>query len=105
MSASPLSRASPPIKFEYLNWVASDPLPRDRTQSRRLHEPEHRVSTTDPMTGSDIQDIADHPSVVDGNLTIFFETETTRKAFLDLPLDHPNRYLPFPAADDDDRGG
>ena len=38
-----------------------------------------------------------------GNLV--FETEATRKAYLDMPIDHPNEHLPYPAADDDDRGG
>ncbi len=105
MSTSLPFGRTPPIKFEYLNWVASDPFPRDRTQSHRLHEPEHRVSTTDPMTGNDIQDVASHPSLVDGNLTIYFDTETTREAYLALPLDHPSLRVPFEAADDDDRGG
>ncbi len=105
MSTSSPSRPTPPVKYEYLNWVASDPLPRDRTQSHRLHEPEHRVSTTDPMTGNDVPDAASHPCVVDGDLTVYFDTETTREAYLAVPLDHPNLRLPFEAADGDDRGG
>jgi hypothetical protein len=56
------------------------------------------------MTGADIDDVTSHPSLADGNLTIYFESEATRKAYLGLPIDHPNRCLPFPAADDD-RGG
>ena len=105
MATTSFSRIAPAIKFEYLNWVAADPLPRDQTQSHRLHEPDHRVSTIDPMTGADIQDVTGHPSLVDGNLTIYFETEATRKAYVELPLNHPSLRLPFPAADDDDRGG
>ncbi len=93
------------IKFEYLNWVASDPLPRDKTQSRRLHEPDFRISTTDPMTGHDIDNATSHPSLVDGDLTIYFDTEATRKAFINMPLNHPNHCLPFAATDEDDRGG
>ncbi len=96
---------APALKFESLNWVASNPLPRDQTQSHRLHEPEHRIDTIDPMTGNDIEDVTNHPFLEDGNLTIYFETEQTRKAYLDLPIDHPNRCLPFPATDEDDRGG
>jgi len=95
-----------PFEFASTNWVAaSPPLARDQTQSQRLHEPEYRVDTIDPMTGKDIEDITNHPSLEDGNLTIYFETEQTRKAYLDLPLDHPNRCLPFPATNEDDRGG
>ena len=99
------SQTTPAIKFESLNWLATDPLPRDQTQSHRLHEPEHRINTIDPMTGDDIEDVTSHPSLVDGNLTIYFETEATRKAYQDMPINHPNLRLPYPATDDDDRGG
>jgi hypothetical protein len=105
MLTSTLSRAAPAVKFEFLNWVATDAMPRDQAQSHRIHEPEFRISTIDPMTGDDIEDVRGHPSLVDGNLTIYFETEATRKAYLALPIDHPNLRLPYPAADDDDRGG
>jgi hypothetical protein len=75
MSTLSLSQATPAIKFEFLNWLAADPLPRDQTQSQRLHEPEHLIITTiDP-------------------------------AYRDTPINHPNLRLPYPATDDDDRGG
>jgi hypothetical protein len=105
MPTSTLSHAPPSIRFEFLNWVATDPLPRDQSQSHRLHEPDHLINTIDPMTGNDIEDVTHHPSVEDGNLTIYFETEATRKAYLNMPVNHPNRHLPYPAAADDDRGG
>ncbi|MCU7797175.1 MAG: hypothetical protein KZQ73_05700 [Candidatus Thiodiazotropha sp. (ex Semelilucina semeliformis)] len=105
MSTSTLPHSTPTIKFEFLNWIASDPLPRDQTQSNRLHEPEHLINTIDPMTGDDIEDVTSHPSLEDGNLTIYFETEATRKAYNAMPVNHPNRCLPFPASDEDDRGG
>ena len=105
MSINLPHNTGPTIKFEYVNWVASDPLPRDKTQSDRLHEPNFRISTTDPMTGHDIEDVTGHPSLVDGDLTVYFDTEETRKAFLNMPLNHPKHCLPFPATDEDDRGG
>lgn len=105
MSTLTPSHATPVIQFEYLNWVAVDPLPRDQTQSTRLHEPDHLINSIDPMTGQDIGDITGHPSLVDGNLTIYFETEATRKAYQEMPLNHPNRRLSTPAGVDDDRGG
>jgi hypothetical protein len=74
MSRSSASHATPAIKFEYLNWLATDPLPRDQTQSHRLHAPEHVITTIDP-------------------------------AYQDTPLNHPNLRLPYPATDEDDRGG
>jgi hypothetical protein len=99
------SLATPVIRFEFLNWLSIDPLTRDQSQSRRIHEPEHLINTIDPMTGRDIDIVTSHPSLEDGNLTIYFETEGTRKAYLDMPLDHPNLHLPYPAAENDDRGG
>ena len=105
MLTSTFSRTATALKFESLNWVAADPMPRDQAQSHRVHEPDHRINTIDPMTGNDIKDVTSHPCLEDGNLTVYFETEATRKAYIDLPTDHPNRCLPFPAADDDDRGG
>jgi hypothetical protein len=80
-------------------------MPRDQAQSQRLHEPEFRINTIDPMTGDDIENVTSHPSLEDGNLTVYFETEATRKAYIELPIDHPNVRLPFPATDEDDRGG
>ena len=105
MSTLSPTHTTPAIKFEYLNWVAVDPLPRDQTQSHRLHEPEYRINTIDPMTGDDIENVTSHPSLADGSLTIYFETDATRMAYINMPLDHPNLHLPYPATVDDDRGG
>lgn len=105
MSTSSPSLAAPGIRFEFLNWVSNEPLPRDQSQSLRLHEPDHLVNSIDPMTGNDIGDITNRPSLVDGNLTIYFETEETRKAYECMPLDHPNLRLPYQSSVDDDRGG
>ena len=51
MSTPTRLQTAPGLKFESLNWVAADPMPRDQEQSHRLHEPEHRITTIDPMTG------------------------------------------------------
>jgi hypothetical protein len=96
---------SPPIRFEELNWVATSALPRDREQSKRLHEPDHLIGTIDPMTGRDIIDVHSHPSLVDGNLTIYFESEETRAAFRQMPLNHPYEHALGNPAADMDRGG
>ena len=103
MSTLSPNHATPVIKFEYLKWIAADPLPRD--QSQRLHDPEYRINTIDPMTGDDIDNVKSHPSLADGNLTMYFETDATRMAYINMPLDHPNLHLPYPATADDDRGG
>jgi hypothetical protein len=105
MSELTSAQSSPVIRSESLNWIDSDPLPRDKTQSHRLHEPDHLINTIDPMTGNDIDDVTSHPYLIDGNLTIYFETDASRKAYQDMPLDHPNLRLPYQATSDDDRGG
>jgi hypothetical protein len=75
--------------FNSLAYVATDPMLRDRSQSRRLHEPESMISTIDPITGRDIDDPEASPYIVDGNLVMYFESEQTRQAYLDTPMDHP----------------
>ncbi len=75
--------------FDALNYVATGCLPRDMTQSQRLHEPAQLLGTIDPITGRDITDLAGKPYLVDGNVVMYFETEATRRAYLDTPIDHP----------------
>jgi hypothetical protein len=79
--------------MDSLAYVATDPLPRDQTQSSRLHEPEYMITTIDPITGQDIDDLEGHPYFVDGNIVMYFESEETRQAYLDMPVDHP---VPLP---------
>ena len=38
------------------------------------------------MTGRDIDDLSGHPYIVDGNMTMYFESDTTRQAFIDMPV-------------------
>ena len=49
------------------------------------------VHTIDPITGKDLGDRRDLPHVVeqtsDGELTIYFESEETRQAYLDIPTE------------------
>jgi len=79
--------------FNSLAFVATDPMLRDQGQSDRLHEPGLMISSIDPITGRDIGDVAAHPYIVDGNLVIYFESEETRQAYIDTPIDHP---VPLP---------
>jgi len=93
------------LGFNALGWVGTDPLPRDREQSHRLHEPEHLMNTIDPITGEDIDDPMSHPHIEDGNLTIYFESELTQKVYQHTPFNHPVEKLPAAPSADDDRGG
>ena len=81
-----------------------DVTDRDKTQSRRLHEPTSITSHTDPITGNDVLDDT-HPFVVDGIMKVYFESEQTRKDYLSTPFNHPVRKLNTAASVDDDRGG
>ena len=95
----------PKIKYGEAGWVAGDSLLRDIEQSHRLHEPTSMINNIDPITGHDVMDVTGHPSVVDGIMTIYFESEATKQAYLDTPFNHPSSRLPGAPTDEDDRGG
>jgi hypothetical protein len=90
--------------FNALNYVGTDSLPNDQTQSHRLHEPSHMISNIDPITGRDIGDLAGHPFIVDGNMTMYFETEATRQEYIDMPTDHPFHLVDNPTDEGYDEG-
>jgi hypothetical protein len=91
-------------RFGFANFVGADALARDQSQSTRLHEPGAMLSCIDPITGRDIVDLAGHPYLVDGNLTIYFESEQTRREYLDMPTDHPFRLVDNPTGEGYDEG-
>jgi hypothetical protein len=91
--------------LQHFDWRATENLQRDQEQSHLLHEPRFRIMTTDPITGHDVKNYMDHCSLMDGNLSIYFETEESCKEYQNMELNHPNLCLPFPATNDDDRGG
>jgi len=53
------------------------------------------ISTTDPITLHDITEPEGHPYVVEGEgvyaLKIYFESEDTRKQYLDIDVEHPGK--------------
>ena len=96
MSHSPRNQGRDKQNLDSQNWQAEDNLARDRAQSNHLHEPNFIVSRVDPISGVTIEDVAGHPSIQNGNVTIYFENETTRQVYQDLPLDHPLRLADNP---------
>lgn len=60
-----------------------DFLPLEQQPRPPLHGPQNLIITIDPITGNDIGDLQGKPSLVDGNLTMYFESEQTRQAYLD----------------------
>jgi hypothetical protein len=91
--------------LQHFDWHATEALQRDKEQSHLLHEPNFRIMTTDPITGHDVEDYMSHCSLLDGNLTIYFDTEANCKEYKEMPYNHPNEHLPYAATDEDDRGG
>ena len=57
----------------------------------------HMISTTDPITGRDIEDTDGRPYVVEGehysDITIYFESEETRREYLGIPVERAGRDL------------
>jgi len=55
------------------------------------------ISTTDPINGFNITSLKDRPHLVEGDdankLTIYFETKASLQAYLDIPVEHPERDL------------
>jgi len=53
----------------------------------------HRVETTDPITRRDVGDLEGKPFVVhsgtDEDLTVYFESEETKRQYLAIPVEHP----------------
>ncbi|VAW72736.1 hypothetical protein MNBD_GAMMA15-1889 [hydrothermal vent metagenome] len=54
------------------------------------------VTTIDPVTGRRLQDLEQHPFIVEGGgvaqTKIYFESEATKRAYLDAQPDDPSRY-------------
>jgi len=97
---------TPPLtNLKHFSRRVAETLPYDQQQSHRLHEPHHRIMTTDPISGEEVHNYMDHPSTLNGNLTVYFETTQNCEEYLSMPFNHPNRTLPYPANDEDDRGG
>jgi hypothetical protein len=51
------------------------------------------ITTTDPMTGEDIVHPETKPFVIEGSghlaVKIYFESEESRRAYLDIEIEHP----------------
>jgi YHS domain-containing protein len=98
------SQASIVHNSNVANYIATEPLARDKTQSDRLHEPAQILSSTDPITGLEIDDLTGHPYLVDGNVTMYFENEASRQEFMDMPIDHPFHLVDNPTDEGYDEG-
>ncbi|MFV1993693.1 MAG: hypothetical protein ACC635_07300, partial [Acidiferrobacterales bacterium] len=62
------------------------------------------MSHTDPITGNDVMGFM-HPFAVDGIVTVYFESEQTRKTYMSTPFNHPVTNLKAEPSTEYDRGG
>lgn len=57
-----------------------------------------RIQTTDPITGTTLRQPDGFPFVIEGSgenaLKIYFESEESKRAYLDIEVEHPDRDLP-----------
>ena len=88
-----------------LSLHATNIMQRDKEQSHRLHEPTSITNHTDPITGNDVMSEKNHPFVIDGTLKVYFDSDATRRTYLDMPFNHPLRKLNNKVSTEDDRGG
>jgi hypothetical protein len=69
----------------------------DTTHGRLIIKYTNIISTTDPINGFNIARLKDRPKLVEGNgmntLTIYFETKSSRQAYLDIPVELPEQGL------------
>lgn len=53
----------------------------------------HRIATTDPITGHDIEDLEGKPYIVESgteeDLVIYFESEESKREYMSIPIEHP----------------
>lgn len=88
------------------HFLTCNIMARDMQQSRRLHEPKSMINHLDPITGKDIENLKQRPSLVDGNLTIYFESDETKDEYVSMPYLMPVERLPFNISlEASDRGG
>jgi len=52
------------------------------------------VQKSDPITGNDVKDLEHAPYIVDGDLKIYFESEESKQAYLDIEVENPSGDLP-----------
>lgn len=87
-----------------VNSTSDDFLSRDREQSHLLHEPNSITGRTDPITGNDIMDISGKPSIVEGNVTMYFESEETKQAYINMSKSHTLNLKDNPLEDGEAEG-
>jgi len=57
-----------------------------------------RIETTDPITGHTLRQLEGHPFVIEGSgdnaLKIYFDDEDSKRAYLEIEVEHPDKDLP-----------
>ena len=78
------SQSTPDIKTGHSKDNLRDEFLRDQIKRDLQHSQKFRIQTIDPITGREVSDYKTHPRWVDGDLTIYFETKISKKAYIEL---------------------
>ena len=89
----------------FLKSSTQKSLPRDKTQSCRIHEPIFCIPLLGPITGKNVTKINTKLQPVDGNLTLNFTPAAHRKAYLGKPDNLSNVRQTYPANSKDIQDG
>ena len=75
------------------NWIADEVLARDKDQTHRLHEPDHIISSIDPISGVDIRGALKTSPVVPilpmATRRSILRMRQIGRHFQEMPTDHP----------------
>lgn len=85
----------------FLKSFIQESLPRDKTQSCRIHEPLFYIPLFDPITGKNVTKINTKLQPVDGNFT----PAAHRKAYMSKPDNLSNVRQTYPANSKDTQDG
>ncbi|OGA45893.1 MAG: hypothetical protein A3G24_21715 [Betaproteobacteria bacterium RIFCSPLOWO2_12_FULL_62_13] len=55
----------------------------------------HRICRTDPISLQDTSSNQGYPCLEEGDLTIYFESEENKQAYLGIPIERPEHEMRF----------
>lgn len=69
---------------------------------------QHRITTTDPISLHDVHNLSGKPFLVEGDdyndLTIYFNNETNKKIYQDIPVECPAKNFSHDVGNNTDEG-
>jgi hypothetical protein len=100
-----VSYLTPPYAiYVWLDSRHEDIIDHDRAQGPRMRVPNWRISNIDQKNGMSVDITMSHPSQEYGNLTVYFESEDTKKKYLKISAKYLGRNFPFHMTEEDREG-